>query len=296
MADLPGHYRLEFAKTVSLLLQQKGSKLRSHVMTSPMKGEGASPVDQYGVTEATERFSRNEPKTSANTPTDRRWAYPRFWDWSEIIDKLDLLQTISDPQNPLVQSCTNALGRRMDDEIIRSFFAAAKTGKQGATSTTFLAANIIPVATGGAASPLNLKKLREAKRILMGYEVESDDQVICVVNAMQHDALLNEVQITSSDFGATDKPVLRDGKIARVLGIDFVHCERINTLRTGGNDLVPVYAKSGVCLGIWDDVTTDIGPRRDLKGNPLEISGDMTCGATRTEEKKVIQVLCDDLI
>ncbi|MFN3856543.1 MAG: phage capsid protein [Caulobacter sp.] len=297
MVDLPGHYRVQFASTVSLLLQQRGSKLRPHVMTSPMKGKAASPVDQYGVSEATERFARNEPKTAANTPTDRRWAYPRFFDWSEVVDDLDTLQSISDPQNPLVQSCNNALGRRIDDEILRAFFADAKTGEQGGTTVSFPAGQQVGVNVGGAGTPLNVMKLRASKKILMANEVDLEaDPIICVVNAVQHDALFNEVQITSADFNGGDKPVMKDGKIMRFLGIEFVHCERVNGLRSGGNDLIPVYAKSGLALGVWGDIATDIGPRRDLKGNPTEISGSLTVGATRTEEKKVVQIACDDTI
>jgi hypothetical protein len=298
MTDLSGHYRIEFAKTASLLLQQRGSKLRNHVMSSAMKGEGASPVDQYGVTEARERTGRAVPKESANTPTDRRWAYPRFFDWSDIIDKLDLLQTITDPQNPLVQACVASLGRKIDDEVLRAMFADAKTGKQGGTTTSFgPAAQTIAVTVGGAASPLNVAKLRAAKKVLMANEVDfSVDKIKCVVNAAQHDALLGEVQITSSDYNGGDRPVLKEGIISRFLGIEFIHCERVSNLVTGGNDLIPIYAESGIHLGIWSDVMTDIGPRRDLEGNPQEITGSLTVGATRTEEKKVVKVLCDDLI
>ena len=293
MTDLSGHYRIEFAKTASLLLQQRGSKLRQHVMTGQHRGEGASPVDQYGVTEARERTGRATPKEAANTPVDRRWAYPRFFDWSDIIDNIDLLQTASDPQNPLVQACTASLGRRIDDEIIRALWADARTGKQGGTPTAFPASQRVAVDVGGAASSLNVLKLRAAKKILMANEVDlASDQILCVVNSIQHDALLGEMQITSADYNGGDRPVLKDGIITRFLGIDFVHCERLTL--SGANRRVPIYAKSGMHLGIWSDVATDIGPRRDLEGNPMEITGSVTIGATRTEEKKVVEVLCTE--
>jgi hypothetical protein len=289
MTDFSAQYRIEFAKTASLLLQQRGSKLRNHVMVGSHKGEGASPVDQYGVTEARERTGRAVPKESANTPVDRRWAYPRFFDWSDIVDNIDLLQTASDPQNPLVQACTASLGRRIDDEIIRAFFADARTGKQGGTTTSFPAGQ--QVAHGGVG--LTFEKLRAAKKILMANEVDlANDPIICVVNSVQHDALLGEIEITSSDFNGGDRPVLKEGIITRFLGIEFVHCERLTL--SGANRRVPIYAKSGMHLGIWSDVATDIGPRRDLEGNPMEVTGSVTIGATRTEEKKVVEVLCTE--
>lgn len=291
MTDLSGHYRIEFAKTASLLLQQRGSKLRNFVTVGSHKGEGASPVDQYGVTEARERTGRAVPKEASHTPTDRRWVYPRFFDWSEIIDNIDVLQTASDPQNPLVQACTAALGRRIDDEIVRAFFADARTGKQGGTTTSFPGGQQVSLDTGGAGSKLNVAKLRAAKKLLMANEVDvASDQIVCVVNAVQHDALLGEMQITSADYNGGDRPVLQEGLITRFLGIDFVHCERLGL--SGANLRVPIYAKSGLHLGVWSDIRTDIGPRRDLEGNPMEITGSLTVGATRTEEKKVVEVLC----
>lgn len=291
MTDLSGHYRIEFAKTASLLLQQRGSKLRNFVANGPAKGEGASPVEQYGVTEARERTGRAVPKESGATPVDRRWVYPRFFDWSEIIDNIDILQTASDPQNPLVQACTAALGRRVDDEIVRAFFADARTGKQGGVTTSFPNGQQVGADVGGAASKLNVAKLRAAKKLLMANEVDiGSDPIICVVNATQHDALLGEMQITSADYNGGDKPVLKEGLITRFLGIDFVHCERLT--KSGVNSRVPIYAKSGMHLGIWSDIKTDIGPRRDLEGNPTEVTGSLTVGATRTEEKKVVEVLC----
>ena len=290
MSDLGGHYRIQFATTASLLLQQRGSKLRTHVMTGMHKGEGASPVDQYGVTEARERTGRAVPKEAANVPTDRRWVHPRFFDWSDIIDNLDSLQTIADPQNPLVQAAVASLGRKIDDCIIQAFWADAKTGKQGAAVTPFApTGQQVAVSVGGAASGLNVAKLRAAKKILMANEVDLDsDPIVCVVTAAQHDNLLAEAQVVSTDFN--DRPVLVDGKLNRFLGITFVHCERLTT--AGANRRVPVFAKSGMHLGVWDDIKTDIGVRRDLEGNPTEISASGAFGATRTEEKKVVEVLC----
>jgi hypothetical protein len=270
MSSLTDRYRIEFAKTASPLLQSRGSKLRNHVMVGIHKGEGASPVDP-----------------SADAGPDRRWAYPRFFDWSDIVDNIDLLQTASDPQNPLVQACTASLGRRIDDEIIRAFFADARTGKQGGTTTAFPASQ--QVAVGGVG--LTFDKLRAAKKILMANEVDlANDPIICVVNSVQHDALLGEIEITSADFNGGDRPVLKEGIITRFLGIEFVHCERLTL--SGANRRVPIYAKSGMHLGVWSDVATDIGPRRDLEGNPMEVTGSVTIGATRTDESRVVEILC----
>lgn len=294
MTDLSPHYRIQFATAFQLLLQQKMTKLRGHVRVGSYKGESASPVDQYGATEAKERTGRAVPREESNVPLDRRWMQPSFFDWSTIIDKFDTLQTISDPQNPLTQAAVAAMMRAIDKRINAAFWEDAKTGKRGETTTPFATATqVVPVNTGGTASRLNVEKLKAAKKKLMAAEVDlTSDEIICIVNAEQHDALLGEVQIISSDFNGGDKPVLKDGIINRFLGINFVHYEGLT--RVGGNDYVPIYAKSGVELGIWDDLKTSIDRRVDLEGNPMQISADMSIGATRLEEKKIVRVLCDD--
>jgi hypothetical protein len=293
MSDqIPGHYRIQFADTIALLLQQRGSKLAKTVMSGAYKGKAASPVDQFGATAAKKRTGRYAPKTPANTPTDRRWVYPSPYDWMDLIDSFDKLQTILDPQSAYVQNATNALGRSKDDEIIAAIFGVAKTGEQGGVSVNFLSGNQLSVDIGGTASGLNVAKLRAGKKLLMAAEVDLDaDEIWCPVTASQHDNLLNEIQVISSDFNGGDKPVLKDGKVDRFLGINFVHCERL-PVNGSGYRRVPLYAKSGLHLGMWEDIKTDITLRTDLEGDPIQVSATGAFGATRTEEKKVVELPC----
>jgi hypothetical protein len=179
-------------------------------------------------------------------------------------------------------------------------FGTAKTGEQGATSTTFPSTQVVGLNTGGTNSNINVSKLREAKRILMANEVDFDSEpVFCVVDSTNADALLNEIQIISSDFNGADKPVLQEGKVTRFLGINFIHAERINR-QTGTDDQttsttskqIPVYAKSGMHLGLWQDIAASVSKRNDLQGEPMQAYVIGTFGATRLEEKKVVKVWC----
>lgn len=293
MSDqIPGHYRIQFADNIALLLQQRGSKLASTVMPGSYKGKAASVVDQFGPTAAKKRTGRYAPKTPANTPVDRRWVYPAAYDWMDLIDSLDKLQTILDPQSSYVQNATNALGRAKDDEIIAAYFGTAKTGEQGGTSTAFPSGQRVSVDTGGTGSGLNVAKLRAGKKILMANEVDLDvDELWCPITAVQHDNLLNEIQVISSDFNGNEKPVLQDGKVTRFLGINFVHCERL-LLNGSSQRRVPLYAKSGMHLGVWEDIKTSVTVREDLEGDPIQVSAAGVFGATRTEEKRVVELVC----
>ena len=195
-----------------------------------------------------------------------------------------------DPQSAYAQNGAYAMGRAMDDEIISAFFGTAKTGEDGSTSTTFPAGNQVAVNFGSASNVgLTVSKLREAKRLLMSAEVDIDnDPLFCVVTSGEHDDMLNEVQATSLDYNT--RPTLVDGKITAFMGFNFIHCERL-ALDGSSYRRVPVFAKSGMHLGIWNDITTSIDRRAD-KSNAMQVYCKVTCGATRLEEGKVIEIKC----
>lgn len=293
MSDqIASHYAQEYASTISLLLQQRGSRLRDTVMFKPISGaKAASIVDQIGKVEATKRTTRYPSLVPGETPTDRPWVYPSDYDWNDMIDSIDKLRMLSDPQSSYAQNGTYALGRAMDREIIASYFADRKTGENGGTTTSFPAANVVAVNHGAAGNVgLTVAKMREAKRLLMSFEVDLEtDPLTLPVTSKQHDNLLAETQVISLDFN--EKPVITEGKITRFLGFNLPHTE---LLATDGSSYrrLPAYAKSGMCLAMWNDVTTDISRRNDLAGLPIQVYVYGTFGATRTEENKVIEIKC----
>lgn len=291
--NIPTHYVQQYSSNIQLLLQQRGSKLRDKVMTGNHVGKQASPVDQFGAVSAQRVTGRFNAMPRVDAPTDRRWVFPVDYDLPQLLDSFDKLRLLTDPNSSYVVNGTYAMGRAMDDEIIASFFADAKTGESGSTTTTFNASNLIQSDFGAAADVgLTVKKLREGKKLLMSYEVDLEaDTLTCVVTAKQHDDLLAEAQVVSTDFN--DRPVLVEGKVTRFLGINIVHSERL-VLKETDNRRVPLFAKSGMYLGLWNDISTSISKRNDLRGEPWQAYAIGTFGATRLEENKVIEIECDE--
>lgn len=299
--NLPTHYVQQYSTNIQLLLQQKGSKLRNTVMTGSHVGEQASPVDQFGAIEAQQVTTRFGDMPRIDASTDRRWVFPQDYDLPQMIDKFDKLRLITDPQSSYVVNATYAMGRAQDDQVISAFFADAKTGKTGSTTTSFgttvstSSGQNVAVAFGSAAAGnLSVAKLKEAKRVLMANEVDLEtDPIFCIVTASQHDALLNEIQIISLDFNS--RPVLMDGRITNFLGINFIHSERLTTGTddaSGTSRQVPIFAKSGMYLGLWEDIKTSVSQRNDVRGEPWQVYCYGTFGATRLEEKKIVRVWC----
>lgn len=294
--NLPTFYVQQFSTNVNTLVQQKGSRLRSAVTSGSYVGSQASPVDQVAPVAASKVTSRFAPMGRTDAALDRRWVFPVDYDLPQLVDSFDKLRLIVDPESTFVTNAVYAMGRAMDDEILAAFTGTAKTGVSGATSTAILSANTVGVSTGGTTSSLNVKKLREAKRLLMSYDVDPEEEIYAAISAKEHDSLLNEIQIISSDFNGGDQPVLKEGKVMRFLGINFIHTERViaatDDLGSTTSNSIPIWAKSGMHLGVWQDITANVSQRHDLQGEPWQVYVKGTFGATRIEEKKIIRVWC----
>jgi hypothetical protein len=288
--NITTHFVQQYTSNVQLLLQQKGSKLRNCVTVGSYTGKAAKAIEQVGPVTAQKRTIRHGDTPLISTPANARWVFPTDYEWADLIDDQDKLRMLIDPTSSYSQNGAYALGRAMDDEIIEAFFATAKTGENGSDNTAFGAGQDVVVATGSTgATGLNISKLREAKKILMQNEVDIDnDPLFCIITAQQHDDLLNEAQAISLDYNT--RPVLVDGKITAFMGFNFIHTERM-PLNNSNQRRVAAFAKSGMHLGMFNDINTMISERAD-KGYATQVYVKGTFGATRTEEGKVVEIVC----
>lgn len=289
--NLPSHYVQQFASNLELLLQQKDSRFSDKVMIGSHVGEQASPVDQIGAVDMQAPAGRFAPIGRVDAAVDRRWVFPEDADLPQLIDSFDKLRLLLDPTSSYAQNAMAAINRKKDSIISAAFFADAKTGKSGSTTTTFLAGNQVAVATGAAAATgLNVAKLRAAKKLLMGHNLDlSAEQIYMGVTSKQMDNLLAEAQVISTDFNS--KPVLVDGLVTNFMGMNFVHYESLPTDGSGYRRC-PVWVKSGMHLGLWGSVYNDISVAKELSGHPYRLYSKMTLGGTRLEEKKIIEIKC----
>jgi hypothetical protein len=294
---VPTHFVQAYSTNVMMLLQQRGGKLASTVSQGSYTGKAAKAVEQVGLVTPVKNLGRHSDTPLISTPADARWVFPNDYDWADLIDSQDKLRMLIDPQGPYTQNAINAMRRAQDEEILLAFFASSATGENGTTSTAFPAGQQVGVNVGGTSSNLNVAKLRSARRLLMaaGVDLESEP-IYCAITASDHDALLNEIQIASLDFNS--QPVMVDGQVRRFLGINFIPVEFSDTtsypqasaaLVSGGVRSIPVWVPSGLHMGIWNDVTTAVDRRPD-KRNSVQVYATQTVGATRIEEKRVVQI------
>ena len=286
----------QYKANVELQLQQTDSRLAGAVTTGSHVGKAASVVEQFGSATAQLKTGRHSDTPLLDLSQDKRWVFPLDYEWASLIDNEDQLRAIIDLTSPYAQAAAAAMNRAKDDVILDKIFGTNYTGENGTTSESFgtLGSGTYDVAvdTGGTASSLNVAKLQKAIRILMtANKGELMEPVYGAISSYEHDALLKEIQVVNRDYGGSAQLV--DGKVKRFMGVDFILTERLTI--TSGNRLIPMWLKSGMYLGMWQDLVAEITKRAD-KSYANQVYVRMTIGATRTQLGKQIRIQCDDQI
>ena len=283
----------QYKANVTLLTQQKGSRLRGTVSTMQFTGKTAF-VEQFGATAAIRRTSRHGDSPLIATPSARRALSPADYEWGDLIDKADQIRLLIDPTSPYALNAAMAMGRAIDDEIIRAVSDdSSKTGVDGTTNTALPAAQSIAVdyVESGADTNSNLTvgKLRRARDQFGINDVDMDETLHLVVSQSQITSLLRDDEVTSADFNTVR--ALVNGEINTYMGFQFHRTQRL-ALETN-NRVCIAYPASGIMLGIGQDITARITERAD-KSFSTYVYYSMSIGATRLEEVKVVEIRCDE--
>lgn len=288
-------FTTQFSTNLQLKLQQKQSKIRGRVMEGFHVGKQASPVQYYGAVQMKAPAGRFAPLGRQDADFSRRWVLPVDKEAAQLIDSFDELKTIVDPKSQYSDGAAAAVSREWDDRIISAAFATALLGTDSSafTNETFDTSKYqITIAFGASASVgVTVQKMIEAKRRFRKAHVDLETEpVTWVTNSQGESDLLNQVQVVSTEFN--DRPVLHDGKVTRFLGFDIVYSERLSSDGTTRKNIA--FAKSGMYLGIWKDTVNRVDIRTDLSGLPYQLYTGMSCGATRLEPGKTLEIDCAD--
>jgi hypothetical protein len=298
--NVPVYFVTDFTNQVEFLVQQMPARLWASSTIRTYMGSGATATEQFGATTMSLVTGRVQPKPITDTPADRRWIYPQKYWVSDIVDTYEELEMAISPDGWIAQDFVFAANRQKDDVWIANYFGNALTGNTSTTgnapSTTvaFPSGNFqaVTVGSAGGATPtgMNVPKLRGARKQMLQAEVDLEyDSAYAAMSAIQLDDMLNQAQAISLDF--QDKPVLEDGQITRFMGFEFKHSERL-PVDANSYRKCPIWVKSGMRSGVWQDEKTRIVPRYDLIGDPFEVGTMLMVGATRLQEPKCQAALC----
>lgn len=292
-------YAQQYHGNIERLLQQSGSRFLAHVRREAQHSENQY-FDQVGSVEASEILTRHGNSPQTDNPHARRRVSLRFFDVGDYIDDEDKARMLIDPTSTYAQNFVDALNRQRDAVIRDAFFGTAYTGKDGSTAVTFPAGNTIADDFGSAGTPkgLNVKKLIEARRLFIKYEVNipgqggtvgSEETPRIAITAQQLSDLLNENQVTSRDWA--DIKALVEGQVVRFLGFDFVMYQSLPGGGAGVNREIPVWVPSGILHSVGMEIKSRVAERPDKRFNVYAYAK-AGFGATRMQENKVLKILC----
>ena len=151
---------------------------------------------------AQKRTTRHGDTPLSDTPHSRRMVTMDHWEYADLIDDPDKIQTLIDPTSSYANAAAYAIGRAMDDSIIAAALGSSSTGKSGSTSTALPDGQ--KVAVGSPATGLTVAKLVSAKKVLDNNSVDPSIKRYIAVHPEQVEDLLNTTTVTSSDFNTVN--------------------------------------------------------------------------------------------
>jgi len=279
----------QYSANVTMLAQQMGSVLRSAVDVETIKGKNAF-FDQIGSVTAQVRSSRHGSTPQLDTPHSRRRVSLADYEWADLIDDLDKVRMLIDPTSAYAKAAAAAMGRAMDDVIITALGGSADTGVAGGTAVALPSSQKVSTSAQADGSGLTIAKLRSAKFILDSNDVDPSTPRYIVVSPKQIQDLLATTEVTSSDFNTVR--ALATGTLDSFLGFKFLVSNRLALANTDDR-LVYAFTADAIKLAIGKDVTARIDERAD-KSYATQVYYSMAIGATRMEEKKVVEIPCDE--
>ena len=278
----------QYKANVQLLSQQMGSRLRGCVRVESQDGEYAW-YEQLPATAAAAKSGRHAETDTALA--DSSHAAIRVgisnYAWAEYIDREDRVRMLIDPTSPYAQNAAAAFGRAIDDALIAAaignmFFVQDQT-KDNVAAVALPAGQVVAIGTSG----LTIDKLIEARGKFWAADVADEIPLYIAVTGTQLEDLLKTTEVTSADYN-TVRALVR-GEIDTFMGFTFKRTERVTATTTNRHCMA--WAQDGLLLALGIDINARIGERPD-KQYLTQVFTQMTIGASRTENVKVVQIDC----
>ena len=266
----------QYKSNVLMLAQQKGSKLRATVRGEMVTGKNAY-FERIGAVDMVDATSRHDDTPQIDTPHSRRRVSLTTSRFADLIDNADKVRTLIDPTSPYAMNAAWAAGRKMDAVIVAALAGNAYAGVAGATTVALPSAQKVAAASAG----LTIAKLRSAREILLGADVDLDMGATCIINPAGLTDLLSATEITSSDYNTVK--ALVQGQVDTFLGFKFVVSTQVTALKAY------CYAKNAAVLAVGSEPVVRISERAD-KNYSTQVFVEMDIGATRVEDEGVVEI------
>lgn len=278
----------QFGDNFRHVAQQMPSRLEACVLKeSGIKGMSKS-INRLGRRTAQRRLGRHADTPLNDQPHSTRFVDLFDWEDGDLIDDQDRVRMLIDPTSDYVKAMISGLNRAKDQVIINAMVGAARTAPttpgSAISTVAFPAGQRILVGGTG----LTKAKIFQAKRFFRRAEAdeESGEELFFVYTAAAMADVLADTQLTSADFNAVQ--MIQNGALrGKWMGFNWIPSELLPI--SGSTRTNIAFAKSGVALGVGQDVMTKVG-EDPTKGFNIRVYAKMSIGAVRIEEEKVVAV------
>jgi hypothetical protein len=293
----------QFKANILLLSQQRESVLRRVARMEDITGDTFF-VERVGATTAQLISSRHGDTPQIDTPHSRRQLTMADYNWADLIDNVDKLKMLIDPESTYAQNAVMAFNRQIDDVIITALGGTAAAGHTGGTTVNNydngecrLVASDGTLVTAGSdhsnttETPLTIAKLLTCKQLLDDAEVFEERQRYFLCNPYNINQLLNTTEVKSSDFNTVK--ALAMGQLDSYMGFKFLRSTRLSAdgTDTGATNSY-AFAQDAIVLAISEEPTVRIDERVD-KNYSTQVYVEMSIGATRVEGPAVVEINLD---
>lgn len=281
-------FKQQFHDTFIHALQQKDSRFQSTVTDRGMISGSSFTTNNVGTTEAREVTGRYQDKEAAEIAHETRLAYMADFDIGPmVVDGFDLAKLVADPTFKYVEILVAAANRRKDKTIYRALLDGSLTrSTEGGSITTTTLPSGQQIAAGSTA--FTKAKIIQARALFMTNEVDEGTELFMAYNAVQARQIMADTTLTSADFMAVQ--MLQAGQVAKNwMGFTWIPYQALDAPAANTNRTL-AWTKDAVQFGTGIDVRTDVGQNKAKRGHPTEVYGWLSLGATRQDEKKVVQI------
>lgn len=279
-------FRQEFADNFMHVAQQMKSRLEGAVMMESGIRGISKTINRLGQRTAQRRITRHGDTPINDQPHSTRFIDLFDYEDGDMIDDQDKIRMLADPQSEYVRAMVQAMNRIKDDVIISALQGTART-----TTGTVALPSTQKIAVGAAG--LTKAKIIQARQILRGNEADDwdggmGDELYFAYASQQMGNILADTQLTSADYLSVQ--FLQEGKVGtKWMGFTWIPIERLPKASTSRFNYA--WAKSGVCLGVGENITTKVGEDPSKAFN-VRAYAKQSLGAVRVEEEKVVEIAC----
>lgn len=278
------HYvERKLSNVLKLMTQKSVSKLEACVLSEGgLRGETVSPCNLMGEFQSKERQGRYEETPIMDIDRDRRWYRPTMRHGAVLFDSWDAIRMDLNPKDGTMKAILADYNRHKDSIIEAAILGNALTGPKAEVSTPMLDSMVVAAGVGGGDI---LKKINRARTLFTKnhVDIENEEIIMLVPSSVEEELLASGIYV-NNDY--MDNKPLNGKSLPGYAGVRFV---RYEVAAKGGKILCPVFCKSAMALGKWEEFKVKIAERADLSHNE-QIYVEYALGATRTDEKKVAAI------